>query len=71
MNTFQKNLMVGMLANRIMIMRLAGAMGLKQGTVNQFQDEAIELAEKEYEKQLKEVKKLVKEEGKKDDKNNK
>lgn len=70
MNTFQKNLMVGMLANRIMVLRLAGAMGLSQETVNKFQDEAIALAEKDYEKQLKDVKKLVKKEGKENDKNN-
>lgn len=71
MNQFTKNLMVGMLANRIMIMRLAGALGLSQDQVNKYQDEAIELAEKDVDKQYSEIMKKIEESREKDDKDNK
>lgn len=70
MNHFTRNLMVGMIANRIMIMRLAGALGMSQEQVNKYQDEAIELAEKDVDKQYAEISKKIKESRKKNDKNN-
>lgn len=71
MNQFTRNLLEGMIANRIMVMRLAGALGMSQEQVNKYQDEAIELAKKDVDKQYAEISKKIKESREKNDKNNK
>lgn len=71
MNQFTRNLLEGMIANRIMVMRLAGALGMSQEQVNKYQDEAIELAKKDVDKQYAEISKKIEESRKKNDKNNK
>ena len=51
----------GVIVNRIMILRLANAVGMLPATMDKFQDESIAVAKKEMNK--------IRKEGKKNDKN--